>query len=67
MCKGTHIAMKRDTASNAALSAADFCKVQFERYLDSLGFTRKVRWIEGGGRMRPRITWSLMDTSTPWK
>jgi hypothetical protein len=38
--------MIKDTASNAALSAAEFCKVQFERYLDSLGFTRKIRWIE---------------------
>jgi hypothetical protein len=38
--------MIKDTTSNAALSAAEFCKVQFERYLDSLGFTRKVRWIE---------------------
>jgi hypothetical protein len=53
MCKGTHTAMKKDTASNAALSAADFCKVQFERYLDSLGFTRKVRWTVGEGQDAP--------------
>jgi hypothetical protein len=55
--------MIRDTASNpafvtlsatdAALSATEFCKVQFERYLDSLGFTRKVRWIEGGDANAP--------------
>jgi hypothetical protein len=53
MCKGTHTAMKKDTASHAALSAADFCKVQFERYLDSLGFTRKVRWTVGEGQDAP--------------
>jgi hypothetical protein len=53
MCKGTHTAMKKDTASQAALSAADFCKVQFERYLDSLGFTRKVRWTVGEGQDAP--------------
>lgn len=55
------MAMKKDTASYAAAStathvastAAEFCKAQFERYLDARGFTRKVRWIEGGGQDAP--------------
>ena len=53
--------MKKETASYTAAStatqvastAAEFCKVQFERYLDARGFTRKVRWIEGGGQDAP--------------
>ena len=45
--------MKRETTSHAATTAAEFCKTQFERYLDARGFTRKVRWIEGGGKDAP--------------
>ena len=45
--------MTKDTAAHAALSAVDFCKSQFERYLDSLGFTSNVRWIEGEGQGGP--------------